>query len=434
MGKHHTGFLKTYAEMDFNPQQETLVLSAETYTKADIARIQRTNYIRVEVTLWQTTNVTSGDVYAEFFYFVDKSEFVPPVYQGDPQRVNTASIIASIKMDAWGTYCTPDARPALAAGTVIEQSTPLENATGATTHNRAAATVPLLNPPADRLTGRTFYNVQTFTDFFGNPRGETFPTLPIEDSYYFVGIYALSAEGGVVALCRPYNYYPLDGGAYGADAYASINTLLNVDKLRFCSMTTSGYIALTDNADYDITANLVRAYIIPKRAFQVEQIPTVASPMRIGYRIAHVAGISDNYPFKTALAVVDETKIQQFDTLVYFDVDDAVPKAKKDERPAFVDIGTPFTRLEIPAPTDTETPPRVEFTGQVTSAGYSLIMRAGARQVDIGGDFEIPVPDNAQAEAYSRNKWSLALQGVSHVGNVALAAASKNAIAFVGAS
>jgi hypothetical protein len=127
---------------------------------------------------------------------------------------------------------------------------------------------------------------------------------------------------------------------------------------------------------------------------------------------------------------IPTNKIKQLYTLPSFDAKTLYDARSK--RAVYVDIGTPTTRLQIPAPTSGKEA-RVDFSASFNLAGYNLVMSVGNTQINLGGDFEIPVPYNEAAASMERNKWSVALQGVSHIGGIVGGIASQNPLLLGGA-
>lgn len=413
---------------DFNPEQKELVLSPETYSDLRLKEMLSINYISVSI--YRTTGA-GVEAYARYFYFVDNAS-VLPVYEDDsPPTGNTGATRYEITLDAWGTYASLKNSIAMKRGVVVEQSTPLHGVNGAfdgfINEGFAASAARPLSSAVQSWGGRDVTLHKAGADeFSAHALGAA---LNVKNSFYFVGIYSTS-QGATLCLCRPIYLYELT-----ETGYASFGDLINADKMRPCTVQRDGYVeTINGNISGDaVSVNLLRAYIIPKKAMQAD---SVASGRGFGYRITHNSVLGD-YPLNTAFAVIDERKTKNFYVQLSFNPSQVLGTEETWETrgaPVYVDIGTANNRLQVAAPVGVSRYSRVGFTGQVTTNGYSLIMDVDGRQIDIGGDFEIPVPDSPAAEAFARNKWSVALQGVSHVGGLVAAVASKNPVALVGAT
>lgn len=434
------GYEKTYAGSDFHPDQESIVLSPPQYSVEQIDLIKTINYIRVELFAVHDEHPQSDKKYAEYFYFITNNP-VPPISEEFPYA-NHGTITARIKRDAWLSFVYPSNNTFINSGTIINQSTPLTPKTqGIFDETNKNDCVDLLSaglpfggiPLSENGRNLTYTFVGKGTDASGGNFGALKPdeNYTEDDAFYFVGIFG-SEYSGVLVLCRPIDLYK--SGIDDENSVATLGTLLHVNKIRPCRVKKDGYVddesgAVSGDA---FNVNLLRAYIIPKKALQKTSVDNAAR-LGLGFEIMSTSDLG-SYPFQTAFSVVNVEETAFFESAISFDVETATPFSFESlGHPVFVDIGTETTRLQVEPPTQSNAV-SISFTAQATNAGYSLIMSVGNRRLDLGGDFEIPVPDNPEAEAFARNKWSIALQGVSHAGGLVAAFATKNPVAIVGAT
>lgn len=435
---YEVGYHHIYDGLDFNPRQETFVLSYNPPVdiETDFKALMSVNYLRVEVYSSLKAQNKGLPPYAQYYYFV--TDTTPPpmeTYTGDS---NMGSIIARIKLDPWGTYVWGHA-PFLGTGTIIEQSTPFPDNVpmyGARAVNIPAASVPYLGLAG--TSNQSFGENRRETVYaLGEPFGGSYvlndpPT--VKNDFFFVGIFGREGGAQSLALCRPFATFADD-----LDYHVTLDVLMSITKIKSSLMDPQTFKTTDELTGTAFNVDLLRAYLIPRQLFQ-DYFSAMSDGRILGYQIDYAAGVGDYSYRALSLALLDTSSTArpavQHVELPFNPTRILTNGASAEEvgnKVLFADVGTPFTRLEITPNTDEEYA-AVDFTGFVSNAGYVLLMRSGGRQVDLGGDFEIPVPDNAQAEAYARNKWSVALQGVSNVGSIAIAAASKNPIAFVGAA
>lgn len=428
---------REYRGVDFHPRQETISLSTDNYGGGSFEYLQRINYLRVEMK--SGVGNDGGDAVGEWFYFIVDNP-VQPTFEND----DFSTITAKIRLDVWQTYVYPSAFTYLNTGTIIEQSSPLTNADGfyGVQKNDDSASAPATHI----LTAKTPFprvelDVSTCREIaacanpksagaWGNfgARAKYATTWDADNAFYFVGIFG-SSFAGTLVLARPLDVYGILD-----PRYVGLATLLKINKVEYCEVLKNGYVVPADNniTSDPVEVNLLRAYIIPRKALQGL---STDSGRGAGFRIKSTSDLGE-YPQNNALANVNVDSLTEFFVDVNFNPREIIEGGsgwKTHGAPVFADIGTPTTRLEMRVPYG-KTSARVNFRGQVTMNGYNLIMVINGRQVDLGGDFEIPVPDSAEAEAFARNKWSIALQGVSHVGGLAAAVISKNPVAIVGAA
>lgn len=404
-------------QMDFNPEQEFLIVPNDRFDNQQLDQIMQINYARVRV----YTSASKVELYATYYYFVDGGHIQPTIVGEHDESTQ----IFRITLDPWGTYvigASGNKRPMLKAGTIIEQSRLSRVLTfkGLYPNDTYSAAIPLTNTtPNDSHAGRGLVRRPISYEHFGNP--ET--TTNRKRAFYFVGLFA-DSDNYTHILARPIYFFNFSSGNY-----ASLSTLLGITKIEQNEINYETYTP-TGSERYDKAVrqvNLIRAYIIPYGAIQ-----EIENDTKHGYRIKET--VQGAYDGAVSLASVSENYFRSFSVSVPFNkasiYGGITPPNNNYCR--FVDIGTPTKRLQVLPPTDGGNSVPVSFVGQFGDAGYSLIMSVGNAQLDIGGDFEIPVPDNPQAEAFARNKWSMALQGVSQVGGIAFAVASKNPVAIVG--
>lgn len=419
-------------QMDFNPEQAFLIVPNDRFDDQQLDQIMQINYARVRI----YTSASKANLYATYYYFVDGGHIQPTIVGENDESTQ----IFRIKLDPWGTYvigASGNRRPMLKAGTIIEQSklSRVLNFKGHYPNDTYSAAIPLTTPtPNDSNAGRGLVRRPLSYEHFGIT-----PTLDRKNAFYFVGLFA--TKGRIIALARPVFFYSID-----SESYYDISELTGITKITNAPLFLDSYRTDTEyeNAKtYEVA--LVRAYIIPYGAFQdIESGGAVngrVSGWRVDQRGIYVdqgrrIGLAEiNIEFPNIQAGEGSYEIfRRFEVFVPFNKQEIFGERTPPNNNVcrFVDVGTVSKRLQVLPPTDGSNGVAVSFLGQVSSSGYSLIMSVGGTQIDLGGDFEIPVPDNPQAEAFARNKWSLALQGVSQVGGIAFALASKNPVAIVG--
>lgn len=411
--------------LDFNPRQETLIINKA--SGLDFEDIRRANLCRVRI--YDRAIYTDGHLVDDLFYFITEST-PRPLYQDNPDT----PLQIGITLDAWTTYIAATlARGqyvSMASGTIIEQSHEIDGASvGANAENITGASYPFGDPVGVDFSGETF-TAHAFGLNFGAHQS-TEPAAAFEREFYFVGIFSRDGGGAPLCLCRPIELKTME-----TEEWETIGALLSVDRLKYAQIT-SRYISESTSGDA-FNVNLTRAYLIPRKAFQRDSTTTATSGgQTFGYKIDHVVGGAATYSRNIAFAeVITDAPPVSFGGSIRVDPAGVLGDGNTYEntgKPVFVDFGTPFNRLQVKLP-EGRNYARISANGHFSTAGYSLILHQENRQIDVGADFEIPATDNPTAEAFARNKWATALQGVSHVGGIAIAAATQNPVAFVGAS
>ena len=428
-----TGYYKSYFGLDFNPEQKSFVLSPTSYNKNALNAIRKINYITIDE--YTAQPIGESTFVKRYYYFVTRSTFAP--VQDDYSNENYGSIIAEIKLDAWATYIADlVARQGGGVGiqnnVIIEQSHPIGGTNGANVDCIPAAAYPFGEETTFDLTNGDAPLVikqagtgGAFGAYLATTNGNTEKTT----CFYFVAIFTRAGGGAPVCLCRPFEATAFTS----AQQWATLSTLLTVDKIT--SAQVNGDFMATSTSGGDINVDLVRAYIIPRRIFQED----TATRYGVGWVIKHTIADGDDtrgYAFGEVITPSASVLPREIDVSIELNPEYIFSASRTFEntgKPAYVDVGTAYNRLQVSAPAR-GTRATIKARGIFTSAGFSLILQSGNRQIDVGADFEIPATDNPTAESFSRNKWATALQGVSHVGNIATAVATGNVAATFGAT
>lgn len=433
-----TGYEHTYARpnvstaqgLDFDPRQEKLIIplrSNAAYDAAADSEVMRINYVRVDLILSPTQ-------YQSYFYFVNASRVLPAY--GWANQGNTGGHIAydnrlvaelEIELDPWATWLPPNVPAAIMSRwTVITQST---RGIAGMAASEFDAALPFSTRDAGANAspdGRAL--VYKAVDRAGRFASRTLGARPVVSQVtFFVGVFAREGGGAPLLLCRPYDVTkePTDASFLPLDALTTIKEIAPATDI------TAQYVINRDvSVGTPFNVNLVRAFLIPKRCFQTDD---AEEGRQHAYAITKTDVTDGQQP--AGLTAIQPDKIVSFQTAIKFDPAQVVSGVTIEDvgTVSFVDVGTLYTRLEIPAPTAGGAGlTTIVFNGQVSASGYTLVMTCGGRQVDLGGDFEIPVPVNPQLDALTRNKWSQALQGVAAVGGLAVGLASKSAPSILG--
>lgn len=408
--------------VDFDPRQTSFVFKTST---ADGAyNLQGANYLRVKV-FNGTRHV------ATYCYYVNSVD-VLPVYELDNATENNFSAVAEIELDPWGTYVTPKTNVRIPAGAVIEQSTAVTKREGSSLSTACVgrADLGVISKTINDLRedGRAVVLSSFLEDNFSGGVGIIGrPNETEANCVHFVGVFTIENSNEVLILHRPISVDALSSGNYLTPSY-----LLGVQYVgRSSSGFDRGTYKIKSGTVEQIAVSLARAYLIPRKAFQ----ETENYDKNTGYEILSNSGAQLG---RDAFAVVREDRATEFVTRINITANAHKDYAgeylvQDDDICVFADVGTPTTRLELPAPlVGGNGEVKVRFRGSVGSAGYSLVMSVGNRQTDLGSDFELSLVYNAAAANAARTRWSNALNGVSHVGAFAVSAATGNVLGAVG--
>lgn len=431
----------------FKKEQDSLVLR-RTLADYEIEHLERATFLHIK----ETTTPPQGDAHiTHLYYFINGVEVLPQP-QGYAEEMHVKLYISfdpwtsfiipklSISITTAGDYFAPVLKSPnfMSARTLITQGNPFYRHTTTTSYQgtlpvpAGVSVLPISFPFSVDTDGATNdMEDAAMTTTLAGGRSYDLDDVVAAGGLTFIGIFAASAHpDNVLVLARPTGYdrhglnsnFPL---AFGAD----VDTLLNVNQIKSCYMdedfkqtTPSGVTPPEVLNEVD----LLRAYLVPTNLI-AQNYRTRGT----GYRVTRV-GDNEGYStgFNTCFGRIlpDEDLITpllgRYDAFTvsagYTSVD-----AK------YIDVGTPFTRLEIPVSLG-QTPYNVRIYSAVSPAGLTLSMEAGQRRVEISQDFEIPTAANNAKTEIARNRWSTALQGVSHVGNIAIAASTGNIASVIG--
>lgn len=413
---------------DFNPRQSSLTITES--AAIEYGDLIKVNYIRARVI--KRYGVGGRVQVQDYYYFAQSLQGFSPQFESEPR---TAAF--NIAFDALAMALNEDAPPRLRVCTPIQISSVFDGILGATANDTAGASFPL-SGSGDTATATRFEMVRDLGESYGGGADET-----LDSALMFVGIFSTltstseGKEAGALVLARPLDFFD-DTPALSL----SLSVITSVSKVRPANIQRTSFTELRLQGQEDgkeKSVQLLRAFVVPRGLLPQNEVWQSAAGVEYqsGYIITGVNGEwwLDDWvtpaPYEGKGLIEIPTKaVKQLYTLPSFDA-----KTLYDNRSAravYVDIGTPTTRLQIPAPTSGKQA-RVDFSASFNLSGYNLIMSVGATQINLGGDFEIPVPYNEAAASMERNKWSVALQGVSHIGGIVGGIVSQNPLLIGGA-
>ena len=425
---------------EFNPRQSVLTITEGAFgsgvalTDATLIKI---NYLKVKITT--RTGPTSAQA-QEYFYFVDSLQGFSPQFEAERR---TASF--NISFDAFAMALNPIAPPRLCVGSVVQISSIFDGIYGARKEDTPAASFPLLNAGDTANTTRANIIRSAGADFGGGEQ-------TLDNAYMFVGIFSRvfkfgeEANAGAVVLARPLDYF--DGRA---GLNLPLEELVSVSKITRCNVQRDSFTRLifqNDPTEKEIEVKLLRAFIIPRALLPQNEVwdsAPLGGEDYVEYQKGFCAtGIVGEWWLDNQVnpPSYEGRAFIEIPTNAAKELSAAVPFLSytfdaQSARAVYVDIGTASTRLQIPAPAayrmSASASASVRFLSSFNLSGFNLIMSAGDRQVNLGGDFEIPVPYNEGAASVERDKWSVALQGVSQVGGIVAGVATQNPLLIGGA-